>query len=146
MTATVQFQTAVADNVLTVPNVALRIKPTEEMLAEVASARGAADSSHSAAKPAASDSVRRAARSKAGVRPTIGTLWFTDSTGALHETRVRIGLTDGQKTQVEGKNITEGMQVITSVAGGTPATSESANAASPFQTGRQGGMGGRRGR
>jgi len=146
MTATVQFQTAVADNVLTVPNVALRIKPTEEMLAEVANAAGTKDSSRSGAKPAATDSTRRAAHARTGARPTVGTLWFTDSTGALHETRVRIGLSDGQKTQVEGKNITEGMQVITSVAGGTPATSESANAASPFQTGRQGGMGARRGR
>src|SRR5262245_23925813 len=35
MTATVQFLTATADNVLTVPNAALRIRPTAEMLSAV---------------------------------------------------------------------------------------------------------------
>jgi HlyD family secretion protein len=162
MTATVSFQTAEATNVLTVPNSALRIKPTETMTTEVTGATASGDSTakvptDSAAKAkfiaqnrggnGGSTSGRsggaNGGRQRTGTRPTVGTLWFTDSTGTLHRARVRIGLTDGQRTQVEGKNITEGLQVITSIAG-PDAAAPAAPAASPFQTGRGVG-GGRRG-
>lgn len=166
MTATVSFQTAEATNVLTVPNAALRIKPTDAMTAEVAKTQGAttktAGSDSTAAKVPADSAARAqfiaqartnrgangstagstgAARQKSGTRSTAGTLWFTDSTGALHEARVRTGLTDGQRTQIDGKAITEGMQVITSVGGTDATTLAAAPASNPFAPGRSGGPG-----
>jgi HlyD family secretion protein len=42
-------------------------------------------------------------------------LWYLDETGKLTMTRVRAGLTDGQKTAVESPRIKEGMQVIIGV-------------------------------
>ena len=55
-------------------------------------------------------------------------LWFIDEKGQLEMTRVRAGLTDGQRTVVESPRIKEGMQVI--VAVNTPAATP--NAANPF--------------
>ena len=72
-----------------------------------------------------------------------GTLWTVDSTGKVKPIRVRTGLTDGQKTEVQGTALAEGTQVIVSVASdGTTATS-TAPAANPFQPQR--GAGGGRG-
>ena len=73
-------------------------------------------------------------------------IWYVDAQGALHTARVRTGRTDGQKTQIEGKGIEEGTQVITSVTDGTTAgaaAATSGQASNPFQPARPGG-GGRR--
>jgi HlyD family secretion protein len=143
MTATVQFQTGGADNVLVVPNAALRLKATAEMLA----AAGAGDTT----KRAPRDTTRRFAGAGAGngqraagaPRPTIGTLWTLDSAGQVKSVRVRTGLTDGQKTEVQSQNLAEGTQVIVGVGGeaATPATT--AATSNPFQPQR--GPGGGRG-
>jgi HlyD family secretion protein len=133
MTATVQFQTGAADNVLTVPNAALRIKPTPAMLA-------AAGISGQSATPR--DSTARAAgqaRTSAPRTGSGGMLWTVDSTGKVKPVRVRTGVTDGQKTEVQGTSLAEGTQVIVSVAATTGAAS-TAPAANPFQPQRpQGG-------
>jgi hypothetical protein len=63
-------------------------------------------------------------------------LWYLDEKGQLAMTRVRAGLTDGQRTVVESPRIKEGMQVI--VAVNAPAAAN--NAANPF--GGPGGFGG----
>jgi HlyD family secretion protein len=49
-------------------------------------------------------------------------LWYLDESGQLTMTRVRAGLTDGQKTAVESPRIKEGMQVIIGVNQPTQAT------------------------
>jgi HlyD family secretion protein len=152
MTATVQFVTGSADNALTVPNAALRIKPTTEMLAEVGQAatatkaatgataptdsagaapRTAGASTNAPAQPgrgAAAGGQRRAAASAGGSASTSATLWTLDAQGTLHTARVHTGLSDGQKTQVQGTGITEGETVITGVA------AEGSTAAAPAQT------------
>jgi hypothetical protein len=65
---------------------------------------------------------------------------------------VRVGLSDGQKTEISGPGVTEGMVVVTSVA--APAATGTTNRTGtglPFGTpgagtgGRQGGGGGGRG-
>lgn len=83
------------------------------------------------------------ARARGGQAPTM--LWYIDEKGQLAIARVHVGLTDGQRTVVEGPRIKEGMQVI--VAVNAPAAA--ANAASPFGGpggfgGPPGGFGGRR--
>src|SRR5581483_6537297 len=163
--ATVQFLTASADNALTVPNAALRIKPTAEMLAQVGmgkSTTGGDSTQHRAAgdstahRWSGSGSNAGNGGSRAGAagangagganrasRPSAATIWYLDSAGTLHAERVRTGLTDGQKTQIEGKDLRAGMQVVTSVTSPDAATTPAAPASSgnPFQP--QGGRGGR---
>ena len=152
MTATVQFLTASASNVLAVPNAALRIKPTPEMLSDagVSSApRPAGDSTRVAtvgqrttvgASGTSSTNVA-SKRGTGGARASMATLWSVDSTGTLHAVRVHTGLTDGQKTEVTGNGLTEGMQVITSVGAvaTTGASPAQPAATSPFQAQGRGG-------
>lgn len=167
MTATVDFLTGSAKNVLLVPNAALRVRPTQEMLAAVRgqmeTARGGGDSTRrrDSGGGSASDSARRAqfiaARRQAGGGgggggPGFGgpggggpqrpartprpndtvTLWYVDKDGKVAMTRVRAGLSDGQKTEVRGQGITEGMQVIVAVT-----QSGAQSPGSPFQASQQ---------
>ena len=74
-------------------------------------------------------------RARGGQAPTM--LWYLDEKGQLATTRVRAGLTDGQRTVIESPRVKEGMQVI--VAVNTPSSATPA-AANPF--GGPGGFGG----
>jgi multidrug efflux pump subunit AcrA (membrane-fusion protein) len=58
-------------------------------------------------------------------------VWYVDSTGVAKPARVRVGLSDGQKTEVTSPTLREGMQVVI----GLPATNESATtaASNPLQ-------------
>jgi HlyD family secretion protein len=143
MTATVQFQTGSADNVLAVPNAALRIKPTADMLAAAGLGTQASAPRDSTARPA-SGTTRPAGQARTGMARSGsgGTLWTIDSAGKVKPMRVRIGLTDGQKTEVQGAALSEGTQVIVSVGGATTSsTTSAATTANPFQPQRPGGPG-----
>jgi HlyD family secretion protein len=142
MTATVDFLTGAATDVLTVPNAALRFRATEAMMTTVRPAQGAPARSASAAS---SDSTR-AQRTAAGQRENgpsdarprnVAMLWYLDESGALATARVRTGMTDGQKTEIQGRDLTEGMQVIVGVSAERDAAGSSAT--SPFQTQQQSG-------
>jgi hypothetical protein len=64
-----------------------------------------------------------------GRRPAnVAMLWYLEENGELAVTRVRTGLTDGQRTQIEADQLTEGTQVIVGV---TQAAQTSTT--SPFQ-------------
>jgi multidrug efflux pump subunit AcrA (membrane-fusion protein) len=70
----------------------------------------------------------------------MATLWVVDSAGTLREMRVKTGRSDGQKTEVEGRNLQEGMHVVTSVSDGSPAADAQRGATNnPFQPQRPGG-------
>ena len=136
MTATVKFLTARAPDVLAVSTAALRFTPTAAMLgadsALLTASRRPTTMGDSAARRAAS------ARRRPGGDST-GTLWVRDSTGTFARLVVRTGLSDGQRTEVRGPNVTEGLQVI---VGGTTASSGAAATAAtsnPFQPAQQGG-------
>jgi len=164
MTATVQFTTASATDVLTVPNAALRIKPTAAMLGAARGGRpsesagtmsgGASNrSAQASGRPQAGEgSAPAASRTKADSGATMSTLWYLDANNALHMARVETGLTDGQKTEVRGKNLEAGMQVVVGVTGdGSVTTAAPSGSTNPFQPGRpqggaRGGMGGGPGR
>jgi HlyD family secretion protein len=155
MTATVQFVTGSADNALTVPNVALHIKPTPEMLAQVGltTPKRAASSPDSTTARTGAAAAGRGAWSGAGrtsgaagvtrSNSQAAALWYLDKQGTLHVTRVHTGLSDGQKTQVEGSGLEEGEQVVTAVtgaaAGGAGGASGAAASTNPFQPSRSGG-------
>lgn len=157
MTATVDFLTGTAQNALLVPNAALRFRPTEAMLAELRSRQGSngngrdsaiRDSGRArfgtaraggAAGPAAAGAPTgaRAGGGRAGGRASESAmLWYIDKDGKVAASRVRVGLTDGQRTQIEGPGIGEGMQVIIGAQAGQAAQ----GASTPFQQQQQGGF------
>jgi HlyD family secretion protein len=152
MTATVDFLTGEADDVLMVPNAALRFRATEAMLAEVGQQPGA--SQQGASRRPASGNAAGGARVTATAGGTVAggtvatgsgasgaaaaaraanatTLWYVDPAGKLGTVRVRTGLSDGQRTEVRGDGLTEGMRIIVGVTQGGDAAGA---AASPFQT------------
>ncbi|HVZ41999.1 MAG TPA: efflux RND transporter periplasmic adaptor subunit [Candidatus Kapabacteria bacterium] len=157
MTATVNFEVNKVTNVLTVPNAALRFQPPPEVLDELrkkAQERG--DSSMFGTSGGTNGGSRRSGRkdsTRSGSRggnttsvggapggtgaPAGGTksgrsrLWTLDSAGNLKMIPVRTGLTDGQRTEVSGPNIHEGMAVITNVAVANSA-SRTGTSALPF--------------
>lgn len=133
MTATIQFETGAADSVLTVPNAALRFRPTPEMLAAVQSTRTGTqpDSAQRAKWMAQRGGAAHGASSGSGAKPSM--LWYLDDKGTVHVARIRPGMTDGQKTEVQGKDLKEGMSVIIGVDDGSaPAATPSATA-NPLQ-------------
>jgi HlyD family secretion protein len=110
MTATVKFVTGSAHDVLTVPAGALRFTPASEATTT------AAAPSPSARAPRAAGAAPRGPRTK-------GTLWSVDAQGQLAKHMVTTGLTDGQRTQVQGEGVAAGMPIVigASTAGATPA-------------------------
>ncbi len=171
MTATVKFMTARAENVLAVTNAALRFTPTAEMLGadsalltqrrdtgaarrggggtdggvQVPAGQGAAPGGPGAGGPPGAGGAGGAPRMRRPPSDSTGRLWVMDSAGKMKPIRVRTGINDGQQTQVMGRELVEGMQVVVgaSAAGGAPVAGATAN---PFQqTQQRGGPGGPRG-
>ena len=101
LTANVQFEVARRNRVLLVPNAALRWNPAPEQIAP--DQRDALARTSAGSTSAAADSAGRG-------RP--GMLWV-ESGGGLQFVRVRTGMTDGNMTEVQGDNLTEGLEVIT---------------------------------
>jgi HlyD family secretion protein len=162
MTATVSFIVQTVEGVLKVANAALRLRPTEEMWAELranrdggafAGERRAGGNGAGEQRPGGEGAGERRpggaapgdpGRRQGGPRPgTDGRdggpamLWFIDEDGRLNAVRVKAGVTSGQETQVEGERLREGMKVIAGITGGAGA-SPSSPFQSPSSTGRRG--------
>jgi HlyD family secretion protein len=132
MTATVQFQTATAENALVVPNAALRIVATDEMKKEAGIGQPKRDST---ARPDSATRARFAAANRGagftGQRPSF--LWVVDSAGKLQAIRVHPGISDGQRTEVKADGLREGMTIITSVAeAGSATAAQPASSTNPL--------------
>lgn len=137
MTATVDFVVEEATDVLHVQNAALRYKPDEEVMLEVMERKRAARQAQGGrARP---DSARASEGAGAGAGPgrmhagggvpsDMGMLWTVDETGELDLTLVRTGISDGTSTEVRGRGLVAGIQVIAGVSRSTATTSSS-----PFQ-------------
>src|SRR3954471_14766683 len=93
MTATVQFLTGDAENVLVVPNSALRIKPTPAMFAQ----------------------ARQRILINDGDDPSSAILWTLDGEGKLDPVRVHTGLSDETHTEVVGPNLKAGTKIVIGV-------------------------------
>jgi len=157
MTATVEFVVASAEDVLKVPNAALRFRPPEAMLAaarerlqkEMAERRAAREGG--GAPPSGDgagtgggrpDAVSGPARGGSGNGAGGG--WTRNGTqpsmlyylkdGQLAMMPVRPGITDGQYTEVRGPFLEDGMQVISGMTQVAQATSTN-----PFQATQSGG-------
>lgn len=138
MTATVDFILSRIEDALLVPGAALRIKPTEEMQAsarryfeERSKERDAAGGADPAGRGERGNRGERGERGDRGGRPRgaagggdltpgTGRLWVDDGKGGVRPLMVKIGASDGSKTQViplRDGELAEGTQVVTSVAG-----------------------------
>jgi len=115
MTATAQFLTGDAENVLMVPNSALRIKPTPAMFAQ----------------------STRPILLNDGDAPGSAILWTLDNHG-LTPVRVHTGLSDETHTEVTGQNLAAGTKIVIGVldAGNM---SDDASSKNPFQSPRPSG-------
>ena len=123
MTARAKFLTKSAENVLEVANSALRFKPA------------AGVQPASTPRPQRPAGATRGTRPQRDAKPSFGTLYSVDANGKLTATRVRTGITDGTNTEIRGRDLKEGMQVI---AGTTVTAAESATTtSSPFQQNSQ---------
>jgi hypothetical protein len=156
MTASVKLVTASADDVLTVPSTALRFTPPEgaKTNTPVRAGRPAGDS---AAAPTAVASGQPAGGPPAGGfggfpggpgganaprRPrTTGTtpgsmarLWTIDANGVLTPHFVKLGISDGQKTQINSRDLTDGASIVISATQpGTSTTASTGTTANPLQ-------------
>lgn len=104
MTATVNIEIARKDDVVKVPNAALRFTPTATTLA----ALGLDASSLTAAKSRGADVQS-------------GRIWVGEN-NAVRPVGVQLGLTDGQTTELVSASLTPGTEVVTNVSTGTEAT------------------------
>jgi HlyD family secretion protein len=128
MTANVTVEVERADNVLRVPNSALRFRPAQADAP--ANAQGQAGAQAPAGQPQA---AQAAARSQGMRRPSV---WVMRE-GQLQQVRVRPGVSDGSVTAIVDGELTENMQVVTGSA--IAGTTAPASGGMPFMPGRPGG-------
>jgi HlyD family secretion protein len=129
LTANTQFETGRRDNVLLVPNTALRWMPRPDLLGPAARSRTAKAGSSAAPDVSGSTSVTTVT---AGTPSTPGTLWV-ERDGAVQPLPVKVGLSDGSSTEVEGELLHEGLPVVIGdQATATAGTASASGGASPF--------------
>ena len=120
MTATMDFFIQQRDSVLTVPNAALRFTPTDDMLADYQKEQAKLNGG----KP---DTTRKGNWNRQGGKPQksqFGRLWYFDQNGKLQMSGVVLGITDGKNTEiVKGRNVNEGMNVISGIVDNSTAAS-----------------------
>ena len=104
LTANVQFEINHRSNVLLVPNAALRFTPTAEQVSPEAKAASNKQSYE------ASTQAINSAPEQEDVKFRL--LWLVDG-AYVRPLVVRVGLTDGTMTEVEGQGLTEGLHVVT---------------------------------
>lgn len=165
MTATVEFITEEAEDVLLIANSALRIRPTEDMMAQIqqqfqermnnlpdsvkqrmaqrqqngGTNGGAQWQSMGAGTGGGMTAMFGAGGTGANNRNrNSGVLYYLDEKGKLAMKRVRTGITDGKRTEIKGQDLTEGLEVISRATQLNPTSSTST---SPFQQNPQGQQG-----
>ncbi len=147
MTATVDFLVESASEVLKVANAALRFRPTEAMAAEVRqrmqarreAARAASGGDGGAGapgdRPGAGGGSAGPGAPGGGQRPPDRVLlYYLDEDGQLAAMPARTGITDGHMTEISGRRLEPGLEVIAGVT--EAAASSSWN---PFTSGQQSG-------
>jgi len=138
MTAAVTIETGRADDVLKVPNAALRFEPDSDLFATLG--QQAPARRESSARPRTA-SAPAGARGDAVRERTRRAVWvFQD--GRLTRVEVQPGLSDGTQTMVTGA-LTPGMQVVTAATSTTDASAPSTLRSPLLPAGRRTGAGGR---
>ncbi len=163
LTANVQFELERRNDVLMVPNAALRWMPSAEQIApqvrETAS-DPISDTQRSGSNPPSEIRNPKSRGPQAGSPSesgkTRGTVWALDGK-YVQPIPVQVGVSDGSQTEVQGPNLTEGLEIVLGIQ--PKAAAASTDSTNPFaprfprrggtgQAGGQrggGGMGGARG-
>jgi HlyD family secretion protein len=123
MTANVDFLAKSAEDVLTVPNAALRFTPPAD--AVTGGARATSPTTSSAPRASGANREQRGTRQRPA---NAGRVWTVDAAGKLQPIRVRTGISNGTITEVSGQDLKPGLKVITGVTEGT----ETASSSTPF--------------
>jgi len=112
LTANVEFELGRSNNVLLVPNAALRWTPQPERVAPKFRmlADGSTDGSSTGTAGRDGQSSGPGAQPNARIRP--GMLWVQDGK-QVRPIKVNAGMSDGTWTEVEGTELTEGLEVVT---------------------------------
>lgn len=150
MTATVDFYVDFRENVLLVPNAALRFQPTDAMMEEFRKnmekeMANMPDSVKNKWRGLTQNRNQNNARGNTSGnnsrRRGNNRLWYLDENNKLKMSPLQIGLTDGKNTEiVHGRNINEGMQVISGIIDNqTSSTASGTNVFNPTQQNNRGG-------
>ena len=138
MTAAVTIETGRADDVLKVPNAALRFEPDSDLFATLGQQAPARRESNARPRTASAPAGTRGAATRDRARRAV---WvFQD--GRLTRVEVQPGLSDGTQTMVTGA-LTPGMQVVTAATSTTDASARSTLRSPLLPAGRRTGAGGR---
>jgi HlyD family secretion protein len=150
MTASVKFVTANAHDVLTVPATALRFTPPEgvKTIRPVRPARPADSTATVAATPAVTPNAsaapggpggfggaaNRPRRAATGTRPgSFALLWTVDAEGTLTAHPVKIGISDGQRTEITSKDLKPGENIVIAATAPGADASTSPTTTNPLQ-------------
>lgn len=113
LTANVQFIVDKREQVLAVPNAALRFTPT----AAGTDASGAGSGAGGASRPGGPNDAGRKKNTQGAGNAKPGSVWVLDATtGVPRRIEVRVGLSDGNVTEIMTDAIKDGDEVITSEA------------------------------
>ena len=161
MTASVKLQTASADDVLTVPSTALRFTPPEGAKTNMpvrkartgdstAASTGAPANNAAGGPPAGGfpgggfpggpggNNAPRRPRTTGTQPGSMARVWTVDTEGTLTPHFVKLGISDGQKTQITSRDLKEGESiVISALQPGATTASANGTTANPLQPQQQ---------
>jgi len=141
MTANVTIQIAGSENVLRVPNSALRFRPGGSGIGDPGSGGSGIQGSAPTDRAAATSGLGGAPRAVSNADRSGGRVWAIRN-GALEPVRIRTGVSDGAMTAVVEGDLKEGDQLVTGMAEqGTATAQASASPLLPFGGRRAGGAG-----
>jgi HlyD family secretion protein len=136
MTATIDFYVEQKDNVLLIPNAALRFQPTTDMLAEYQKERtNSGDNSRANITDSMRSRFSRTGNGNFGqnfgsgqnpfsANRSFGRVWYFDNNGKLKMAMAVLGLNNGKNTEIiRSRNLKEGMKVITGIQNSTETNS-----------------------
>jgi len=139
LTANVKFEVARREDVLIVPNAALRWTPPNELVspevraefanADQAPARG--DGSGATTRPAGRSTTRPGARPSGALAMRRGMLWVKDGE-FVKPIRVRTGISDQLVTEVQGEGLNEGLEVVVNDVRPSDSSGGAAGGTNPF--------------
>ena len=136
LTANVQFELDHRSGVLTVPNAALRWRPSPDLISpdvrEAIASRAARKGSSGGGL-----GVTAAAPGTPGNSTGRGVLWVAEG-NYVRPIRVRAGMSDGINTEVEGQGLTEGMLIVTGLQTSDNSQASTKNPFTPQFPGRGG--------
>ncbi|MBS3944982.1 MAG: efflux RND transporter periplasmic adaptor subunit [Melioribacter sp.] len=157
MTATVDFYVAEKDDVLILPNIAMRFTPPDEMMAEFTKrmeeqiknmpdslknrgmGMGFGEMGSGSGNGGGMNFMR--GNQQGGRNRNFGRVWYLDDDGKLSMGMVFLGISDGKNSEiVRSRNIKEGMKLITGIVEPDTKTS-STNPLNPTQQNRAPGFG-----